>query len=116
MTIGEKIYLARKEIKITQNELAERIGVSLATILRWEKNRHPVDVYMVHKIAEVTGKPVSFFTEKEPAGHDQFCVREQGPAYNKSPLQLSPEIIDALQDPVAVRALLVAHDVDRLGF
>ncbi|PQQ22998.1 LexA family protein [Photorhabdus hindustanensis] len=36
-TIGERIRLRRKELKLTQRELGKRIGVSNAAISQWEK-------------------------------------------------------------------------------
>lgn len=37
-TIGEKIYNNRKRIGLSQDELAERVGVSRQTISKWEMN------------------------------------------------------------------------------
>lgn len=36
MTTGEKITLLRKKIKLTQDELAEKLGVSRQSVSRWE--------------------------------------------------------------------------------
>jgi transcriptional regulator with XRE-family HTH domain len=116
MDLCNKILIARRDKGLTQVGLAKKIGVNKTTVLRWENGHNAPDAYMLTKIAAATDKPVSFFVTEQMDTHDQLCVREQGPAYNKSPLQLSPEIIDALQDPIAVRALLVAHgntDIDK---
>lgn len=36
MTVGERIKYRRKELGISADKLAERIGVSRATVFRWE--------------------------------------------------------------------------------
>ena len=35
MTFGEKIKFARKQLSMTQAELASALGVSFATVNRW---------------------------------------------------------------------------------
>lgn len=51
MTTGEKIRKCRKEADLTQSELAELAGVSLATILRYERGDNPSEKNLL-KISE----------------------------------------------------------------
>ena len=37
MNVGERIKLRRKELKISADTLAERVGVSRSTIFRYER-------------------------------------------------------------------------------
>lgn len=39
MLFSEKVKLARKKLNMTQAELASALGVSFATINRWENNQ-----------------------------------------------------------------------------
>lgn len=39
MTFGEKIKFARKQLSMTQAELASALGVSFATVNRWENGQ-----------------------------------------------------------------------------
>lgn len=39
MTFGEKVRTARNQLGMTQTELAEALGVSFATVNRWENSR-----------------------------------------------------------------------------
>lgn len=40
MTYQEQVLAIRKELILTQSELAEMLGVSFATVNRWEKGHH----------------------------------------------------------------------------
>ncbi len=42
MTFGEKVSYVRAKMLLTQTQLAQELGVSLATVARWEtQNRKP---------------------------------------------------------------------------
>lgn len=42
MTFGEKVKKVREELKLSQEEMAKALGVSFATINRWENGHtHP---------------------------------------------------------------------------
>lgn len=92
ITIREKIILARRESKLTQAQLADKIDVDMQTYSRWERGvikKIPTDA--LEKIAEATGKPLSFFLPEEA----------------QIPSGIDPKILEALQDPIAVQALLI---------
>lgn len=53
LTVGERIKNRRKEIKMSAEVLAERVGLSKATIYRYEKGDiEKVDTAMLEKIAK----------------------------------------------------------------
>ena len=57
--IAEKIYLARREAKLTQKQLAEKVGTHQSVIARLESadyTGHSLD--MLKRIAEAVGKRV----------------------------------------------------------
>ena len=58
MKIGEKIRALRKG-RMTQAELAERVGVHETSIRRWELGNRVPDVKDIQKIAEVLNIPVA---------------------------------------------------------
>ena len=39
MTFGEMVKYARKQLSMTQTELAKALGVSFATVNRWENGQ-----------------------------------------------------------------------------
>ncbi len=55
MSIGTNIYTLRKEKKITQAQLAEKLGVSEQAISKWENNQCAPDVSLFPIIADYFG-------------------------------------------------------------
>lgn len=91
MSIGEKIRLARREKNWSQKKLAKKVNVSLQTINNWENKHFKTNTDALQKIAQATNKPISYFMEDK----NKICP--------------TPEIEQALQDPVAVKALLTTY-------
>lgn len=52
MTIGERIQTARKNAKLSQKELGEKLGVSASMIGQWENNLRKPKFGTLHRIAE----------------------------------------------------------------
>lgn len=62
MTFGEKIKKRRKELKWTQAQLANELGISIRTILNYEKDRqYPRGRNMMFKIADTLGVDANYF-------------------------------------------------------
>ncbi len=55
LDIGEVLKRTRKERKISQQELAERLGVSKKTIVNWESDRNKPDLDTIPLICGVIG-------------------------------------------------------------
>ncbi len=55
MTIGEKIAKLRREKSMTQEELAEKLGVSAQAVSKWENNICCPDIALIPKIAQLFG-------------------------------------------------------------
>ncbi len=51
--IGNKIQSARKNAGITQNELAQMLGVSRQSVSNWENNHAYPDIISVIKISDI---------------------------------------------------------------
>lgn len=56
--LDNKIPVYRAEKKMTQQELADAVGVSRQTILSIEKNRYNPSLILAIKIAKVLDKPI----------------------------------------------------------
>ena len=59
MAIGDKIMYQRKLKRIKQADLADKIGVSLRTLQRWELGKYFPNTEDISKIAQVLNVPVS---------------------------------------------------------
>lgn len=71
MQLSEKIFYFRKKCNISQEELAEKIGVSRQTISRWEKGQTTPDSLMLKQVAKVFG-----VTVEELLGEDRPDEKE----------------------------------------
>jgi transcriptional regulator with XRE-family HTH domain len=65
--IGEKIKKRRKELKISQEELAETLGVTYQQVQRYENGINKLNVENVQTVADALDVPVSYFYEAEKA-------------------------------------------------
>lgn len=63
MYIGEIILQRRKELNMTQKELAEKLNVTDRTISRWECGVSLPDVEMLKTVAVVLNVDINFFYE-----------------------------------------------------
>jgi len=61
--IGEKIKRKRRELGMTQEELAVKLGVTYQQIQRYESGANKLNVENLQVIAGVMGTPVSYFFE-----------------------------------------------------
>ena len=78
-TIAGRIKFGRNSVNMTQQELAERIGVSLVTITRWENpnsGRCP-NTLMLNKIAEALGISAGYLLgiESDPANIEPWQLK-----------------------------------------
>jgi transcriptional regulator with XRE-family HTH domain len=60
--LAKRIKQARTEMKLTQSDLAYRMGISAQSISAFESGRIPPSREHVEKIAQFTHKPLYFFT------------------------------------------------------
>ena len=59
MAVGDKIMYQRKLKRIKQADLADKIGVSLRTLQRWELGQYFPNTEDISKIAQVLNIPAS---------------------------------------------------------
>ena len=57
--ISEKMRSLRKEKKLTQKELAEKLYVTPSTVSKWENGVAVPDIYTVTSMADVFDVPVT---------------------------------------------------------
>ena len=58
--VALRIRTRRKELKLTQTELADKIGVSLMTVVRWEKGERTPNTSVMNQLAEALDTSVAY--------------------------------------------------------
>lgn len=92
MSVGKNIRKFRKLNKLTQEELANKMGVSDKTISSWEIDRTEPDIGTVQKLAHYFGCEVSDLVSES----EQLYVKESTQLYylNKEIRELAQELFD----------------------
>ena len=65
LIIAKNIAAARKNAKMTQAELAEKIGYSDKAVSKWERGEGIPDVPTLVKISEIFGTNIGYFVSEE---------------------------------------------------
>ena len=63
--IGEKIKRRRRELGISQEELAETLGVTYQQVQRYENGTNKLNVENIQAVADILSVPVSYFFEPD---------------------------------------------------
>ncbi|TAN45702.1 MAG: XRE family transcriptional regulator [Nitrospirae bacterium] len=74
--IGERIKKRRKELKISQEELAETLDVTYQQVQRYENGMNKLNVENIQVIAAALSVPATYFFEREKA---RFVAEELMP-------------------------------------
>ncbi|AUI77576.1 MULTISPECIES: helix-turn-helix transcriptional regulator [Lactiplantibacillus] len=69
-SIGHRIKSKRLELKLTQNQVAEKLFVTQQTVARWENGKHTLPVKAVQDLSELFDVPTAYFF-----GEDQVIMR-----------------------------------------
>lgn len=54
-TLGKRIVAHRKRLGLTQDQLAEQLGVTAQAVSKWENDQSCPDITMLPKLAEIFG-------------------------------------------------------------
>lgn len=79
-TLGERIKYHRKRLGLTQEQLAERMGVSAQAVSKWENNLSCPDISILPELAEVFGISLDALLGREAS---DSVVREAEPVEKK---------------------------------
>ena len=96
--LGEKIRAARAAKGWKQKHLAAQVDVEPITVSRWERGATTPDLDVINRVAEATGKSVSYFVGGE----------EEAPVTDPSALDEAARRIEAA-------ALHIAGEADRIA-
>ena len=69
MNIGDKIMYLRRKADLTQEKLADKIGVSTKTLQHWEAGKYTPKTESIYNIAQALNVPVSELLDDVPEEH-----------------------------------------------
>lgn len=72
--LGEKLRRLRKAKGLTQGELAEKAGVGINTIVRYETGKNSPKVEILELITKELGAKIVLIPEKELGGKDESHI------------------------------------------
>ena len=109
MKFGEKLRAEREKRSMTQAELAEKIGVTRATIVNYERcSSHPKDRQIYFKLADIFSVNVNHFL-----ADDEAFIAEAMERYGRKG---ALEMEDILEGAAALFAGGELSEADKLGF
>ncbi|TDB48058.1 helix-turn-helix domain-containing protein [Photorhabdus luminescens] len=107
MTIGERIYSRRRGLKLNQVQVAEKMGVSIAAVSLWEKNRTSPSSENLQKIAQVLQCSVSWLLNGEDSDDNQATTYTVGSCISHRILK----ILDLLPDKEKAKIIEFAEEL-----
>ena len=75
MTLGEKLKEARKQASLSQEQLAEKLGVSRSAVAKWETGNGIPDVGNLKVIAQLLNVSIDYLLD-DSEGVDVSVLRE----------------------------------------
>ena len=78
-TLGKRIAAGRKSLGITQDRLAEQLGVTAQAVSKWENDQSCPDITMLPKLAEIFGTSTDELLGRveTPPVHEAEVVTEE---------------------------------------
>lgn len=75
--IGSKIAKARKEINMSQAQLAQLMFISPQAVGKWERGESIPDIITINRLAEILGVDLNYFSENFPSVNTEENVQIQ---------------------------------------
>lgn len=102
MLVGDKIKKLRKEKRMTQKELASKLGLAPTAVSAWERNANKPMMDSLSMMAELFNVPITHFYETEKAAieNSESTTKESSTHYNYIPHPISaglPSPVEASQ-------------------
>ena len=83
--LGGRLRRARNNSKLSQEAVAERVGVSWITIHRWEHSQRGVPDHLLDRLCDLYGKPLRWFLTLEEGDLDESGQSGQAAAMPHCP-------------------------------
>ena len=77
-TLGKRIIEHRKALGLTQDQLAEKLGVTAQAVSKWENDQSCPDITMLPKLAEIFGTTTDALLGRKTKTTASICRKETG--------------------------------------
>lgn len=94
-SVGKRIETLRKSKKISQEDLAENVGVSRTTIYKWESGTAKPNYANMQALARALETTVSFFTDETSFGCDEEERERESARENEVALSVGSKLCAA---------------------
>ncbi len=94
-SVGKRIETLRKSKKISQEDLAEKVGVSRMTVYKWESGTSVPNYANMQALARALETTVSFFTDETSFGCDEEERERESAGENEIALSVENELCAA---------------------
>lgn len=94
-SVGKRIETLRKSKKISQEDLAEKVGVSRQTVYKWESGTSVPNYANMQALARALETTVSFFTDETSFGCDEKERERESARENEIALRVGSELCAA---------------------
>ena len=120
MKFGEKVRDLRKKHSLTQDELAQCLGINKRTIIGWERDgRYPRSIEMLEKMADIFHVPLTYlqpdqslFIERAAEAYGKKGkIEAQHLAFELTELFASGELTPQDMDGIMYTLKKIAHDM-----
>src|SRR5690606_41423361 len=86
--IGERLTQLRKQNKMTQEQIAKRLGIHRGTYSNYEANKRAPDYEMLQKIADVFGVTTDYLLGRVDSSRSGGFSQDHGNSAKKNLLEL----------------------------
>jgi transcriptional regulator with XRE-family HTH domain len=80
--MGQRVRVRRTELKMSQAELGDKLGVSFQQIQKYEKGVNRIGSVRLGKISEVLQVPISFFYDNNPKQQEMESMIYDDPRFS----------------------------------
>ena len=116
--LGGRLRRARNGTGLSQEKVAERIGVSWMTVHRWERSQRAIPDHLLDKVCELYDKPLRWFLTLEEGDLEQenrpSKTQDFGSVTSAGARRLSSLIADAPASHLPMIEKVVAGLLDGL--
>jgi transcriptional regulator with XRE-family HTH domain len=88
-SVSTRLRLRRKELGLTQADLANKIGLSFQQLQKYEQTKNRISAGILYALSKALGVPITYFFEDCERGSDKG--RKQKAAKSLRPDQLNAE-------------------------